>query len=679
MVSILIARSLIIYKFRSISIVANSLAGIFLFYSFFMISAPIMNLILNDKTNTISQGMAYIVSFVASTLWVSGFIIIVNQRLNEEKNSARENAQLIFNTSPDAVVITRLTDGYVVEVNDSFVELSGLTREQAIGKSSIELNLYKNSADREKVVNRLNKDGYFKNIEIEFQIKDGKIIPTLMSSKIVIINDVKHIISVTRDITERKLAESKIEESEFMLLESQKVAHIGSYMNDVINGTWTSSAELDRIFGVDETYPHSLEGWVNVIHPDWQAKLFDYVTKVYSEKTFFDYEYKIVRVNDGVERFVHGIGSLQFDENGNTSKMIGTIQDITERKLKDEEIVYRSSHDVLTGLYNRRKFEEVLDFVEDSGVIPTSIIVGDVNGLKLINDAYGHTSGDIILKKIGKIIEEECGDKAYSARRGGDEFATILQGATYEEACLKVKQIKKRCEEESEDELMLAITFGVGTKTEKEHILIQAQHSAEERMYTAKLLEGKNIRSTIVENLRMVLEEKTGETRNHCNRMSELSQIIGEKMEFQAFEIANLKLLSLLHDIGKTAIPEGILLKPGKLDEHEVSIMQKHSEIGYRIANTMPELVPIAEGILCHHERWDGMGYPQGLVGDKIPIIARIVSVLDTYDAMTNDRPYRKALSAEEAVEELKRCSGNQFDPEVVDLFLNNLLSGSIK
>jgi len=145
-------------------------------------------------------------------------------------------------------------------------------------------------------------------------------------------------------------------------------------------------------------------------------------------------------------------------------------------------------------------------------------------------------------------------------------------------------------------------------------------------------------------------------------------------MGIQAFEIANLKLLSLLHDIGKTGIPESILLKPGKLDEDEFSIMQKHCEIGYRISNTMPELVPIAEGVLCHHERWDGKGYPQGLVGANIPIMSRIVAVLDTYDAMTNDRPYRKALSKHEAIEEIKCCSGTQFDPEVVNVFFNNCI-----
>ncbi len=167
------------------------------------------------------------------------------------------------------------------------------------------------------------------------------------------------------------------------------------------------------------------------------------------------------------------------------------------------------------------------------------------------------------------------------------------------------------------------------------------------------------------------MEEKTGETRHHCERMAEKSRIIGEELGLRSFEIENLKLLSLLHDIGKTAIPESILLKCGNLNENEMAVMKKHSEIGFRIANTMPELLPIAEGILSHHERWDGDGYPQGLKGYDIPLLARIVSVLDTFDAMTHDRPYRKALSEEKAIEEIRRCAGTQFDPKITKIFID--------
>ena len=156
--------------------------------------------------------------------------------------------------------------------------------------------------------------------------------------------------------------------------------------------------------------------------------------------------------------------------------------------------------------------------------------------------------------------------------------------------------------------------------------------------------------------------------------MAELSNKVGKMIGMKGYEIENLKLLSLLHDIGKTGIPDSILLKPGKLDQKEMSIMKRHCEIGFRIASTLHELLPIADGILSHHERWDGTGYPRGLKAKEIPLLSRIVSVLDTYDAMTNNRPYRKALSVQEAIDEIRRCSGTQFDPYIVDIFINKVL-----
>ncbi len=157
--------------------------------------------------------------------------------------------------------------------------------------------------------------------------------------------------------------------------------------------------------------------------------------------------------------------------------------------------------------------------------------------------------------------------------------------------------------------------------------------------------------------------------------MAELSKKVGKSIGMKGYEIENLKLLSLLHDIGKTGIPDSILLKPGKLDEREMSIIKKHCEIGFRIASTLHELLPIADGILSHHERWDGTGYPRGLKGEEISLLSRIVSVLDTYDAMISDRPYRKALGVQEAIDEIKRCAGTQFDPYIVDIFINKILN----
>lgn len=353
---------------------------------------------------------------------------------------------------------------------------------------------------------------------------------------------------------------------------------------------------------------------------------------------------------------------------------VGSVSKAIERKLYEAELEFLGYHDNLTGLFNRRKFADISNTIDKSGECPVSVIVGDVNGLKLVNDAFGHACGDTLLVKVAEIIKKECGENASVARRGGDEFAAILPGVTYNEASAIIERITRHCEEETTDELIINISFGAETKIDNGMDLQSCYNIAEDRMYSSKLLEGKSIRNKIIENFRAVMEEKTGETRKHCERMAELSKKFGKTIGLRGYEIENLKLLSLLHDIGKTGIPDSILLKPGKLDEREMSVMKKHSEIGFRIASTLHELLPIADGILSHHERWDGNGYPHGLKAERIPLLSRIVSILDTYDAMTSDRPYRKALSVQEAIDEIKRCAGTQFDPYLVDAFINDVL-----
>jgi HD-GYP domain-containing protein (c-di-GMP phosphodiesterase class II) len=217
----------------------------------------------------------------------------------------------------------------------------------------------------------------------------------------------------------------------------------------------------------------------------------------------------------------------------------------------------------------------------------------------------------------------------------------------------------------------LSIALGTATKEQSQQDIERVLKEAEDRMYRHKLLESRSIRSSIISSLEKTLFEKSFETEEHAHRLLNASMKIGREMGLTDSELDDLGLLAVLHDLGKIAISDKILIKPGRLTPEEWHEMKKHPETGYRIAESSPELSHVSEYVLSHHERWDGTGYPQGLKGSEIPKLSRIISIVDAFDAMTHPRPYKKAVSVSESLAEIERCSGTQFDPEIVDIFIN--------
>jgi len=347
----------------------------------------------------------------------------------------------------------------------------------------------------------------------------------------------------------------------------------------------------------------------------------------------------------------------------------GIVRDISNRKKSEAKIRYLSFHDSLTNLYNRYFFEEELKRLDSVRLLPISIIIGDVNGLKLVNDTFGHKRGDELLCRIARILKDSFRKEDVLARWGGDEFIAILPNTSHQDTVNIIKRIKEKCFHESCRELTLSISLGCATKVEQCQDLNALIKEAEDRMYRHKLMENKSTRSRIISSLGKTLEERDYETKEHMQRMKILANKMGHKLNLTESELDELNLLATLHDIGKIALADNIILKPGKLTQDEWKAIKKHPEIGYRIASKSPELSPIADSILSHHEKWDGTGYPRGLKGKEIPFISRIIAVLDAFDAMTNDRPYRKAMSRREAMVEIIKCSGTQFDPRIVSAF----------
>lgn len=413
--------------------------------------------------------------------------------------------------------------------------------------------------------------------------------------------------------------------------------------------------------------------WLSVTHPDDIQQNLDYLTLFnageidgYSmDKRFIRPDGSLVWANITVTR-------LKVEDSSPTHLCMAI--DITEKKEREQKIEYISYHDVLTGLYNRAFFEEEIGRLDSEPNLPLSTITGDINGLKLINDTLGHEEGDRLLVEMAKILKECCRNEDIIARVGGDEFSILLPRTSSEEARAIIDHIYAKCKEYKDktdkDTNFLSISLGCATKTATSEPFSSISKMAEDHMYRRKLLEQKSFHSSLISSMRTTLFEKSHETEEHAARLVDLSKSLGRVLGLREEQLSELELLSTLHDIGKISIDDQILTKPDKLVDKEWQEIRKHPAIGYRIAMASPELQSVADYILCHHERWDGKGYPQGLSGRDIPVLSRILTVVDAYDAMTEDRPYRKAMPVKQAVIEIENNSGSQFDPEIADLFV---------
>jgi diguanylate cyclase (GGDEF)-like protein/PAS domain S-box-containing protein len=353
----------------------------------------------------------------------------------------------------------------------------------------------------------------------------------------------------------------------------------------------------------------------------------------------------------------------------------GIARDITRRKKAENEIHHLTFHDILTGLYNRAYYEQELRRLDVGRQMPLSVIMCDLNGLKLINDSLGHHAGDQTLQKTAEMLRKSCRQEDVICRWGGDEFAVLLPKTDSETVAEICSRIQKHCEEaNTELEIPVSLSLGYATKTDASMVIEDILKEAEDRMYRKKLLESKSTRSSIIASLLGSLESKTKETWDHTERLRQDSLLLGSAMALSAPELDKLVLLSAMHDIGKISIPDDILTKAAPLDENEWQIVKNHCEYGFRIAQSAPDLAHIADEILSHHEWWDGNGYPQGLNGEDIPVISRILSVVDAYDVMIHGRPYKKKMTALCAAQELVKKSGSQFDPAIVRIFVSEIL-----
>ncbi|MFW6026481.1 MAG: diguanylate cyclase [Candidatus Woesearchaeota archaeon] len=351
--------------------------------------------------------------------------------------------------------------------------------------------------------------------------------------------------------------------------------------------------------------------------------------------------------------------SLSFVNLKNKEYIIAIIRDITERKRKEEKIKYLLYHDNLTGLYNHRFFEQELKRLDTERQLPISLIMIDVNGLKLANDTFGHEEGDKIIKNAARLLQESCRQEDICGRWGGDEFLLILPQTQKKAASKIIKRIKDNADK-YESNLPVSIAFGFSTKNENGQDINEILQRADENMYENKLKESQKNKNRLMEMLFDKLEKNKFVTKKHCQRVSLLAESLGKEIDLTQTQLDKLKLTAKFHDIGYLTLSDKVNSKK--------EMLKKHVKIGYRIARASKEYAHIGMGILHHHENWDGTGYPDQQKEKEIPLDSRIIALVDFYDRLTETQT--QSNSKENIIKVIKSESGKKFDPELVSVFI---------
>lgn len=389
------------------------------------------------------------------------------------------------------------------------------------------------------------------------------------------------------------------------------------------------------------------------------------------EKSITDYE-QILTTKDGKNIWVTTNGEPLYNENNEYIGFLGIDIDITHIKKTEQEILFLSYHDQLTELYNRRFFEEELKRLDTQRNLPFSIIMIDVNGLKLTNDAFGHHAGDELLIRLAESLKNTFRADDIICRIGGDEFVILLPKTPFNDAKKLENRLLDTVKGQEVYHLPVSISSGVATKEKTLSKMEDIFKHAEVQMYKIKTSQRKSNRNHAIKKITELLFSEVEEEKMHAERVSEVSGLIGRALRLKEEQVNTLIISGLLHDIGKISIPNEILQKKKELTQDDWLQIKRHPEISYIILSSSSEYIGFAEEVLYHHERYDGMGYPKGLKGEEIPLLSRIITLADAFVGMTSPRPYREAIPLHRVLQIITEEKGMQFDPHIVDVFIKS-------
>ncbi len=375
---------------------------------------------------------------------------------------------------------------------------------------------------------------------------------------------------------------------------------------------------------------------------------------------------------DGQERYIDDSAAPILDTNGDVTGAVIVFRDSTEKSKKHHEMINLSYKDSLTNLHNRRYYDQIKTAMDEEPYYPLTLVLADVNGLKLTNDAFGHEAGDELLKQVSNVFTATCREHDIITRIGGDEFVLLLPQTDALHAKAIVRRLNAALEKQEIKGIQVSVSFGYAVKDETSpESLEDTFKEAEDVMYRNKLSTSIAFKKQVISSLLDRLIERDPVAKHHSEEVAKLAVQLAIQLGYSDQAQQEVHQAAALHDLGKIALSPAVLTKPfATLRRSELMEFHRHAEIGYNILRSVDDYTSFADAILHHHENWDGSGYPENLKGKNIPELSRLIATVDVYVKKTEGERGSEPLTKEEALQYLAEESGYTLDPEMVEAFI---------